>query len=146
MFNPNALISEYIGVLTAKGGTASSTPLITAWVKPGSFRRVLGILALGDMASETIDCVLMRAVDSGGTSPTNVKLATQLAAHASNNDNKIILLNASEADYDPAKPFMALKVTTGGATGGLVAMTLLGSMPREENIAALESSVVQIVK
>lgn len=102
------------------------------------------VLMTGDMAAETIDFRIEAADDSGfSTNKTTIVAATQLAAHASNNDNKLIVLEAKSSDIrriaSTAK-YVRARGITGGATGGPCAMVLEGMTARKQaptNIAAI---------
>ncbi len=116
-------------------------------VDMGAHIQALAVVALGDMAAETIDAKLY-ACDSDGNNAVALtgNSATQLAAHASNNDNKQIVLNVRSDDLlASGKRYVKLGVVTGGASGGSVAAVIL-AQPRMGNAATVDlSSVVQLV-
>lgn len=110
---------EALPVLVSKIGTASSTPLASGAIACASFDQVLVTFNLGDMAAETIDCKV-QTCDSDGTSNTaDLKAATQLAAHASNNDNKVITITVRQEDLIASgKKHIRGVITTGNTVGG----------------------------
>lgn len=143
----NTQMGERNAVLAHAAGTASSTPLATGYHDTrGNFRCWQAVFALGDMAAETIDCRIVKATDSGGSNKEVLKAATQLAAHATNNDDKSIVISLDAEDVDEAKPFIAAEVLTGDTTGGPVGMVLLGGNPRHGPVTDFDAaSVAEIV-
>lgn len=142
------MFAEQNALLVAVQGTASSTPLVTSYVSAKNVGEITLIAHLGDMASETIDVALYQATSSGGGSAKSLKAATQLAASASANDSKqvIITARADELDVDGGFSFVAGRCVTGGATGGTVTLIVLGSDIRYAPASNIDnSSVVQIV-
>ncbi len=89
--------AEQVAVLQVNTGTASSTPLAGTAARMNRFRKALVIFHLGDMANETIDCIV-ETCDSGGTNNVTLKAATQLAGSASANDSKqiVVAINVDE--------------------------------------------------
>lgn len=138
-------INEKVGVLVAKAGTANSTPLVSSYILPKT-RRVALIAVLGDMAAETIDVAIYRASDSSGTGAESAKAATQLAAHASNNDNGIIIIELNDDEFSESKPYLAGRAVTGGATGGPVGLVLVGMDTREDEMTSIDSSSIKEIK
>lgn len=134
-----------IGVLTP--ATTANTERFSTVFDMGAHIQALAVVATGDMAAETID-VKLYACDSDGNNAVALtdNSATQLAAHASNNDSKQIVLNVRSDDLlASGKRYAKLGVVTGGATGGVVSGVILGQ-PRLGNAATLDlSSVVQLV-
>lgn len=127
-------------------GTVNSTPKHSTPVDMSKFHQVVFALALGDMAAETID-FLVQTCDSDGSNAATLKSATQLAAHASNNDNKQLLISVrAEELLESGKTHVRARAVTGNTTGG--AACLMGfavdarSEPASDNDLA---SVVQIV-
>lgn len=134
-----------VGVLSP--ATTANSERFSTVVDMGANIQAIAVVALGDMASETIDAKLY-ACDSDGSNAVALtsNSATQLAAHASNNDNKQILINIRSDDLlSSGKRYVKLGVVTGGATGGPVAAFIL-AQPRSGNAATVDlSSVVQLV-
>lgn len=125
----NAFINEVVPVLEHKAAVATSAaPLVTTYVdtrKTG--HRFTLIAILGDMASETIDVAIFKASDSSGTGAASLKAATQLAASATANDNKAVIVEIEASEIDLAKPFIAGRCVTGSTVGGVVGLVLLMS-------------------
>ena len=145
MFKGSA--AEEIGVCTLPAAaTASSTPLAGAVVKMDEWNRALVIFRLGDMASETIDCIV-EAVDSGGNNGVTIKSATQLAASASANDNKFIVIAVEQNDVArTGLGYIRGKITTGNVTGGLCQVIVLGVGARYGLASEYDSSSVVEIK
>jgi hypothetical protein len=108
-------------------------------VDMSKYRAVLAILLLGDMAAETIDFSLQ--TDSAQAFNVDVQTlvaATQLAANATNNDNKQIVLQAVVEKMKPGHRFLRARAITGNTAGGPASIILLGE-PRYSNEANLVS-------
>jgi hypothetical protein len=137
--------AEQVGLLTFNSGTASSTPLAGTAARMNRFRKALVIFALGDMAAETIDCVV-ETCDSNGSNNVSLKAATQLAAHATNNDNKqiVVAINVDEM-IASGKEYIRGRITTGGVTGGTCQIAVLGLEPAYGPAGGFDNaSVVEI--
>lgn len=142
----NGSAAQQAGLLTYNSGTANSTPLAGTAARLNRFQKALVIFALGDMANETIDCIV-ETCDSGGTNNTTLKSATQLAGSASANDSKQIVIAVDVADVIASgKEYIRGKITTGGVTGGTCQIVVLGLEPRYGPSGDWDNtSVVQIV-
>jgi len=139
--------SERIGVVgTIDPQTVANTETYTDVVDMKSFHEVLGILLLGNMAAETIDFKAYYC-DSDGNNAVSLKAATQLAAHASNNDNKQIVINVKSQDLAALnKRYVKFGLVTGAGTGGPSAVVALGVSPRFAPVTDSDlSSVAEIV-
>src|SRR5574337_1235564 len=121
--------AEQVAVLAVNTGTASSTPLAGTAARMNRFRKALVIFHLGDMATETIDCIV-ETCDSGGTNNVTLKAATQLAGSASANDSKqiVVAINVDEM-IASGKEYIRGKITTGAGTGGACVIVVLGLEP-----------------
>ena len=94
----------------------------------GVNQQVMGIAMLGNMAAETIDFKFY-SCDSDGSNAAAVsgKAATQLAASASANDSKMIVINVRDTDLlASGKQYGKFGIVTGGAT--IIAGTLASSV------------------
>lgn len=130
-------MSEQLALVDFKTGTASSTALKSGGVKIGpKWMKLLALVNLGDMAAENITISVIKASDAALTTPTVVKTpittgqAYTLASHASNNDNKNILIDIDEQDVDEnddTLPFYGIQVSTSDTTGGVVKIFILGA-------------------
>lgn len=139
--------AEQAAVLAWSTGTASSTPLAGTAASLAKFGKALVIFRTGDMAAETIDCIVERC-ESNGSSNATLKSATQLAAHASNNDSKVIVVavDANELAGTDQEHIRG-KITTGGATGGTCSIAVVGLEPRYGPAGDNDdSAVVEIVE
>lgn len=123
----NASIAELVGVIaTIDPQTVANTEKFTDVVDMAKYPQALFAFALGDMAAETIDAKVYTC-ESDGSGAAALKSATQLSAHASNNDNKQILIAVRGTDLlDSGKRYVKGGMVTGGATGGAAACVVLG--------------------
>lgn len=98
------------------------------YVDLGAWESVVFIFMLGNMAAETVDCKLEQASSSGGTGKKDLVTATQLAAHATNNDGTQVILEvrAEELDLTNSFRYVRPRMITGGASGGPCACIGLG--------------------
>jgi hypothetical protein len=136
-----------VGVINPQ--TVANSAKVSGAIAAKTGVQYLAIFTLGDMAAEAIDMGI-QSVDSDGTSNaadiTGLQ-ATQLASHASNNDNKQIVIAFDGTDLIASgKSHFRARMITGGATGGpagCVVMAVPRYMPAE---GADLASVVQIVK
>ena len=138
--------TERVAVVgTVDPQTVVNSEQLTDAVDMSKFHSALFILLLGNMAAETIDFAVQES-DAAGGSYANLKTATQLAAHASNNDNKQLVIAVRSDELSSGKRYLKGRVITGGATGGPAAVVALGVDPRfgpasDDDLA----DVVQIV-
>ena len=119
--------------------TMANVQVLSDVVDMSKYRMVMAILLLGDMAAETIDFSLQ--TDSAAAFNVDVQTlvaATQLAAHASNNDSKQIVLQAVVEKMKPGHRYLRARGITGNTTGGPAAIILLGE-PRYSSEANLAS-------
>lgn len=136
-----------VGIITP--ATTANTQRNTGAIDMSKWDQVMFVFQLGDMASETIDFGV-ETCDSDGTSNAvdiTGKQATQLAAHASNNDSKQVVIVVKSVDTAAnGKQYVRGTMVTGGATGGPASCVALG-VPRYGPADGVDlSSVVQIVK
>jgi hypothetical protein len=111
-------------VATVDPQTVVNSEALSDEIDMSKWHEIMAILLLGNMASETIDFALYDCGTSGGTfAAITSKSATQLAAHASNNDNKQIVITCRG---DECKRYVKARTITGGATGGPAAVLVLG--------------------
>lgn len=127
-----SLPSERVAVIaTVDPQTVANSEKLTDAVDMSKWEEVLFILLLGDMASETIDFKLQESATSGGSyTDISGKAATQLSAHASNNDNKQIVINLKASELSSGMRYVKGRAITGGATGGPACVIALGVKPR----------------
>jgi hypothetical protein len=139
--------ADAIAVLAVNVGAATSTPLASTAVKLDKADKVSFLFGTGDMAAETIDFKL-QACDVGGGNPVDIpgKAITQLAGHASNNDNKAFVVAVTEDDV-AALSRLAVRglATTGGVTGGQVVIAALATFFSGLAADADGAAVIQIV-
>lgn len=138
--------AEQAGILAVNTGTASSTPLAGTAARMNRFRKALVLFLLGDMAAETIDCIV-ETCDSGGTNNVSLKAATQLAGHATNNDSKRIVIGVNVDEMIASgKEYIRGKITTGGVTGGICTIIVLGLEPAYGPAGGFDDASVVEVK
>lgn len=138
--------AEQVAVAEWSTGTANSTPLAGTAISLKNFGKALFIFRLGDMASETIDCVV-ETCDSNGSNNVTLKAATQLAASTSANDSKVIVIGVDANELTASgKQYVRGKITTGGATGGTCTIAALGLEPRYGPASGVDNSAVVEVK
>ncbi len=140
--------SERIAVVgTVDPQTVANAAVLTDAVDMALWHEVIFVLALGDMAAETIDFGIYESATSGGSyTAISNKAATQLAAHASNNDNKQIVISVKASQLSAGMRYIKGRAITGNSTGGPACILALGLKPRygpgsDDDL----SSVVQIV-
>ncbi|NBO91666.1 MAG: hypothetical protein EBV06_05040 [Planctomycetia bacterium] len=110
--------------------TVANTAKLSAAVDMSKFHQVTFVFLLGDMANETIDAGVYESDASGGTyTALSGKQATQLAAGASANDNKQIVITVRSEELSSGKRYLKGRLITGGATGG-VACIVAYAQPR----------------
>lgn len=138
--------AEQVGVLQVNTGTASSTPLAGTAVRMNRHQKALFIFMLGDMAAETIDCIV-ETCDSNGSNNVSLKAATQLAANASNNDSKQIVIAVDAAEMlASGKEYIRGKITTGAGVGGTCSIVVLGMDAKYGPASGFDNSSVVEVK
>lgn len=128
--NPNATAEGLPVVSTIDPQTVASTPVVGDYVAVKNYHKLIFIFLVGNMAAETIDCGVYEATDGSGTGAQALKAATQLAAHASNNDNKQIVIEVDTRKLSSGFTHVAPRMVTGGATGGPAAAIGLGAVNR----------------
>lgn len=145
----NAKLSECCALIaTIDPQTVSNAAeLFTDVIDFGSVQQVMACALTGNMAAETIDFKFY-SCDSDGSNAAAVtgKAATQLAAHATNNDNKQLIINVRDTDLlASGKRYGKFGLVTGGATGGAASVCVHGSL--RQGLAADNdlASVAEIV-
>lgn len=107
--------------------TANSTATFSTTIDMSLWARISVIALLGDMANETVDVrIETDTVDSFNDDLTTLVAATQLAASASANDNKQVILEAAAASFPDGHRYARVRIATGDTTGGPAAMVILG--------------------
>lgn len=142
----NRLPSEVCAVVaTIDPQTVANAEKTSDWVDMRTWEAAMFIALTGDMAAETIDFKLEQAQDASATGKKDLVAATQLAAHASNNDNKQSILQCRAADLDIANGFYfaRCRLITGNTTGGPAAAVGLGFNARY-NVGTDLTTVVAI--
>lgn len=114
-------------------------------VDMSKYHQIIGIAMTGNMAAETIDFKVYTC-DSNGSNATVLKAATQLAAHATNNDGVQIIIGVRPADLvATSKQYVKFGLVTGNTTGGPAAVAVLAVDIRQGLAANTDlSSVVEL--
>ena len=142
----NVAAGEKIAIVgTIDPATVANTEVFTDVVDMSKWHQCLGIALIGNVAAEAIDFKAYRCA-AGGGSAVALKSATQLAAHASNNDGTQVVINVRAEDLAASgDQYIKFGLVTGGATGGPCSVVALGVdgryQPESDNDLA---SVVQI--
>ena len=148
--NPTVSLSEGLGVAgVISPATTANTQRNTGAIDVSVWDGLLFLFNLGDMASETID-LGVETCDSDGTSnAVDIigKQATQLAASATANDNKQVVIYVKSVDLIANnKRYVRGTMITGGATGGPASCIVIG-VPRYGPADLRDlSSVAQVIK
>lgn len=120
--------SERLALLATVDPKTVTTAQTSDWLPMGKHEAAIFIAALGDIAAGAVDFKLEQAQDSSGTGAKDLVTATQLAASATLNDNKQIILEARAEDLDVANGFDFVRGSlTIGSTGGPACVIGLGA-------------------
>lgn len=107
--------------------TVNSTPAYSGTVDMTLFARISLIAMLGDIAAETVDVRLESdTVNTFNDDLTTVVAATQLAADASANDSKQLILEAAAASIKEGHRYVRARFVTGSTSGGPMGAVILG--------------------
>jgi hypothetical protein len=140
-------VGEALPVLGSKVGTATSTPLISGAISMIDAGQVLCCFHLGDMAAETIDCKVQTCDSDGTSNAADLKAATQLAAHATNNDNKVIVIAVRQDELIASgKKHIRMHCVTGSTVGGTVCLAAVGANTKYGPGSDYDASAVVQVK
>lgn len=141
-------LSEAVAIVgTLDPVTVVNSEVFTDVVDLGANIQAAAVLMIGNIAAETVDFKAY-SCDSDGNNAAAItgRAATQLAAHASNNDGKQLVINVRDGDLlASGKQHVKFGVVTGGAAGGPAAIIVLGT-PRQGLASANDlASVAEIV-
>jgi hypothetical protein len=128
----NKRLSEMVAVVsTIDPQTVAGTEVLGDWVDLGAHESVMFVALTGDLAAETLDFKLQQATSAAGAGAKDLIVGTQLAAHATNNDGKQIILEvrAEQLDYNGGFRFVRPRVI-GGGSAGPVAVVGIGANAR----------------
>jgi hypothetical protein len=134
-------------VATIDPATVVNSEVFTDVVDMGANVQVLAIAMLGNIAAETVDFKAY-SCDSDGNNAVAItgRTATQLAAHASNNDAKQLLINVRNTDLlASGKQHVKFGLVTGGASGGPAAVAVLGALRQGLPAAADLASIAEVI-
>lgn len=142
-------LSEVLAVVATIDpvGTLNSTEVFTDVVDMGANQQALAVLLLGNVAADTIDFKAY-SCDSDGNNAAAIsgRAATTLAAHATNNDNKQLVINLRDTDLlASGKQHAKFGVAT-GSTASSVGGAIVVAQPRQGLASANDlASVVEII-
>lgn len=150
----SAWLAEQIAVVATKvGAPLAATPLETAYIKLGDkFRKVMAICNMGLPKSDAdVDVAVWQASASDGTGEAILKAATQRGGHATDNDNKIIIVEVDMDDVeagDASKPWVALRMTisTEETTPTAACLVMLAGDARNQPLADIDDSDIVEIK
>jgi len=111
---------------------SNSATVYSDVVDLSKYTAVQAIALFGDMANETIDFKCYTC-DSDGSNPSALSgyAMTQLAACASANDNKQLVINLDAQELAALnKRYVKAGLVTGNSSGGPAAVVALGMQPR----------------
>ena len=128
-------ITETSRPLVQKVGTITSTETVSGTIDASLYDEVMFELFLGNMPAETIDFRIEECTAADGTGAQSLLAATQLAAHASNNDNEHIVLAVRTTKVSSGFRYLRGRAITGDVTGG-PACIVGRSLPRYAPVAA----------
>ncbi len=140
-------LSERLALVATIDPQTVTTEVFTDVVDFGANVQAMAIASLGNMAAETIDFKFY-SCDSDGNNAAAVTglAATQLAAHASNNDNKQLIINVRDTDLlASGKQHGKFGLASGSTVGGAASVDVIAE-PRQGLASAGDlSSVVEII-
>lgn len=143
-----AKISEAVAIVgTLDPVTVVNTEVFTDVVDLGANVQACAVLMIGNIAAETVDFKCYSCDSDGNNAAAITGLAaTQLAAHASNNDGKQLVINVRDgALLASGKQHVKFGVVTGNSSGGPCAIIVLGT-PRQGLASANDlASVAEII-
>ncbi len=134
-------------VATIDPATVVNSEVFSDVVNMGTMLQVMAIASIGNVAAETVDFKAY-SCDSDGSNAVAItgRTATQLAAHATNNDNKQIIINIRDTDLTASgKQYVKFGMVTGNTAGGPCSVVVVGA-PRQGLASGNDlASVVEIV-
>ena len=149
MYPDNSLADGLAVAGVIPPATTANTARVSGAINLATFDQLLFVFQLGDMASETIDGGV-QTCDSDGTSNAvdiSGKTLTQLAASATANDNKQVVINIKSVDLIAnGKQYVRARLITGGATGGPAGCVVLGVPRYGPATGANLASVTQVIR
>lgn len=144
--NANVAATEKLAIIgTIDPATVANSEVFTDVVDMAKFHQVVAYALLGNIAAETVDFKAYTC-NSDGSGATQLKACTQLAAHATNNDNVQLGINVRAEELGPlSKQYVKFGLVTGGVTGGPAAVVVLGADGRFQPESDSDlASVVQL--
>lgn len=126
-------LSERLGVVGALDPVVVvDTELYTDYIDMSKMEQVLGILQLGDVNAKTFDFRAVGYSDAAAGDATELKDCTQLAAHATANDGKQLVIGIRREDLVAKQTgtvklrYLRFGVVSQAAQDGPVAIIALG--------------------
>lgn len=150
----NAWIAEYVALMDSIVGIPlTATPLATAWIEMGDkIRKLMGVCDVGEPATTTtIQVSMYQASDNSGTGAVSLKAASEIGAHATDNDDKIVIIEVDMDDVeagDPTKTFVQMRLTAGTANYTLAASLMLfgGDIRNQRAVDIDDSDILEIIR
>jgi hypothetical protein len=132
--NPNALLSEDVGVLATLDPVSQGAGTITTgWINAGNFLKFMALIQTGVLgAAATVDAKLQQATDAAGTGVKDIagKAIVQIVKATGDNKQAEINLRPEQLDVNNGFGFVRLSLTVGTAAS-LVGASVLGAFPRQ---------------
>lgn len=155
MLPHNTALSEYTRLIegVSDDTVIAADPLESGWHKAETTgcRRFLGLCAVtGEWTdAETLTFRWAIASDAAGTGAATVKEIVR-DAHATANDNILMMMDMSHLDYTAAKPFCQLSVLASSTGGGAAALMILGGdmryTPQDDSVTGKSTDLVEILR
>lgn len=131
-----------VGVINPS--TVVNTEVFSTVIDMTKWGQVAAFCSLGNLAAETVDFKAYTCA-SDGTSSVALKACTQLAAHATNNDNTQLVMHVRSTNLGASR-YIRFGLVTGGVTGGPASVLVLGADARHEPGTNLDLASVQQIK
>jgi len=144
---PNVSLAEGLVVVASAHKTLGADTQATGAIALASYDQLLFVFSLGDIAATSTVNGGVATCDSDGTSNVALiasKTITERAGHATDNDNKQIVIGVKSTDLIAAGKSYVRGQLTGTGTAGVVHLTVLGTP--KYGPASQPAAVVQTIK
>jgi len=155
MLTQNLAISEYIRLLKMKSAAVTDVaPLESAWISSQALDGARRMCALCGVTgawtdAETLTFRWEKASDASGTGAATVKEIVR-SAHATANDDILMMMDLSHLDIDTAKPFNRVTVLASAGSGGQAALAIVGGdmrhTPQDDAVTSASTGLVKILR
>lgn len=147
MLNNNAKLAQLLAVAAVLPPAATAnTERFSGVVDMSQFLQAQAVVSLGDMANETVTIKVYACDASGNSAEALTGKTVELAASASANDSKQVVINVRAEDLlDTDLHHIKVGVVTGSSDGGPAGAVVLGAPRQGWGTALNAASVVQVV-